>query len=71
MLYQQDALPEEVNVSAVAVVFLYWALENRDATAMNAEHIEKLVPKGFGFRMFVLLIRPFFCKFPCLLADVV
>ncbi|MDF7798255.1 hypothetical protein P4C99_02190 [Pontiellaceae bacterium B1224] len=62
VLNKKRSLPKQIDESILVVKLFDGFLKGGNAAAGNAEHIEKLIPKGFRLGVFAALFRPFLGK---------
>ena len=60
VLREQRARPEKINVGPIAGQLFYRFLKAGDSAALDAEDVEKRIPKGFRFGILASLALPFF-----------
>lgn len=58
VLYQERALPQQVNIAIPAVLLRYPVLEAGDPPAGDAEDVEELVPEGLSLCVLAAILFP-------------
>ena len=71
VLDQQDAFPQQIDETALAVGLLHQFLETGDASAGDAEDVEETVPECLRFGILGRLVGPFAREFQRAVPDFV